>query len=206
MRRTLLILLPVLLSSAAALAVDPPDDLGYAVLGAYTEPRIYWRSQDYLDGVEAGVPFQVHFVLSYHRLPSQNLGGFECSWEMLPEGVNYLVLDVTFGPLEAYNFGDEHDLLVGFRLPTSFYGQNIHLFTLTLMFTETPSDASIRLQPSSIESIPGEMAYADYVTPEILLVMRPDNEGQTLDQPVFLINPVVAVENQTWSRVKSLFE
>ncbi|HOX25801.1 MAG TPA: hypothetical protein PLL30_10470 [Candidatus Krumholzibacteria bacterium] len=206
MRCCVLFLLAVPLLCTAALAVDPPEDLGYAVLGAYTEPRIYWHSQDYLEGVEAGVPFQVHFVMSYHRLPSQNLGGFECSWELLPAGLDYLVLDLEFGVLEAYNYGDEHDLLVGFRLPTSFYGQAIHLFTLTLMFTESPASASIRLQPSSIESIPGEMVYADYVTPEILLAMRPDNEGQSLDEPVFLINPAVAVETTTWSNVKAMFE
>jgi len=206
MFRLCLIALSVAVLATSAFAVEEPADLGFGVIGVYTAPYAGPDAQDYLADVVAGVPVNVYFTLYHHRMASTQMGGFECLWEMLPGNVNYEVLDLELLVWEAFNFGDSHNLMVGVRLPTTYNDDPIPLFKATIMFTEQPNGTSIRLQPSWLESIAGEMAYAGYRQPDTLLIMRPDNAAQSLDDPVFWFNPTVAVENRSLSGVKALFD
>jgi hypothetical protein len=206
MCRGLLILFGAFLISTTALAIDEPEDLGNGVLGAFTAPYAGDGVDNFLTGVVPGEPVQVHFTLYHHRLPTAKPGGFECSWELLPGAASYQVLDLTFGIPGCYNFGDEHDLLVGVSELMIFVDQPIHLFTITIMFTESPDGESIRLQPSSLESIEGEMVYVDYLEPDELLIMRPNSVGQDLEESVFWFNPTVATEPRSLTGVKALFD
>jgi len=206
MSRVCLLLIAIAALATTVHAIGEPEDLGYGVVAALTEEFVGGNVQNFLTDVTPGVPVDVYFTLYHHRHPSTNLGGFECSWEMIPGNIGYQVLEMELLIWEAFNFGDEHDLLVGVRLPTPRTGLPVPLFKVTLMFTEQPDGVSLRLQPSSIESIPGEMVYADYVNPESLWAMKPNNAAQSLDDPVFWFNPSVAVEQHSLTAVKALFD
>ncbi len=206
MSRHCLVLLAIIILATAAHAIDEPEDLGFGVLGVFTAPEVGDDVYDYHIDVSAGQPVDLYFTLYHHRLASTQMGGFEFTWEVLPGNLDYLVLDAELLVWDSFNFGDSNNLIVGVRLPTTYNFNPIPLVKVTIMFTEAPDGASIRLQPSWLESIAGEMAYAGYRLPDDLLIMRPNNANQSLDDPVFWFNPSVAVENHSLSSVKALFD
>src|SRR6056297_1758875 len=109
-----LVLMTASLLINPALAVDPPEDLGYGVLGIYTEPAATPEDQTYLEGIPPGTIHTVYFVLYHANLTSYNLGGFEFSWRVEPAEMTPNVVGMEWGIGEdlALNFGDEFNLLV----------------------------------------------------------------------------------------------
>ncbi len=207
--KTALVLLTASLLITPALAVDPPEDLGHGVLGIYTEPAATPEAQTYLEGVAPGSIYTVYFVLYHADLTSYNLGGFEFSWRVEPAEMTPNVVGMEWGIGEdlALNFGDEFNLLVGhMRRDPHAPDEPFVLFSADLLFLETPSNAAVFLGPSVPASIDGEMAYADFVFPEELHVMKANNPGQTLNDPVFYFNPTVATEQTSLTEIKALFD
>jgi len=198
-------LIAVLVLASSALAVDPPEDLGLGVLGIFTAPLATPESDNFLEGAVTGIPYEFYFTMYHHRLPTYKMGGFECQWRIEPADLDYQVVDVEFAREDAVNFGDYHNLMVGYQYREITYDVPIPLFKATIIFNEIPSNAAIYLEPSPLESIPGEMAYADYLRPDELQVMKPNTAGQVFDEPVFLINNTVQVHYTSMSSVKALF-
>lgn len=205
MPRFVFTLIAVLVLASAALAVDLPEDLGFGVIGIFTAPEATPESDNFLEGVVTGIPYEFHFTMYHHRLPTYKLGGFECQWRIEPADLDYQVVDVEFAREDAVNFGDYQNLMVGYQIREITYDVPIHLFTATVIFNEIPSNAAIYLEPSTLESIPGEMAYADYLRPDELQIMKPNSAGQVFSEPVFLLNNTVQVEYTSMSSVKALF-
>jgi len=208
MIRTVTVLFALLtIVASAALAVSPPEDQGFAVLGIYTQPEASEDAAVMLEDVDAGVPYTIYFVMYHHRLDSYNLGGFEFSWSIEPSEMAPMVLETTYNNEQAYNFGDSFNQLVGFawRQPTA-PDAPLLLFSAEIMFLTPPTNANVYLGAAVPASIDGEMVYADLVFPDTLKVMKPNNSSQSLDEPVFKFNPVVATEYQSLSSVKSLFQ
>ena len=107
----------------------------------------------------------------------------------------------------ALNFGDEFNLLVGhMRRDPHALDEPFVLFSADLLFLETPSNAAVFLGPAVPASIAGEMAYGDFVFPEELHVMKPNNAGQNPGDPVFFFNPTVATEQTSLTEIKALFD
>ncbi len=207
MIRTATVLFALLtILASAALAVDPPEDQGYAVLGIYTQPEASEEAAVVLENVDAGVPYTIYFVMYHHRLESYNLGGFEFSWRIDPAEMAPMVLETSYNNDQAYNFGDAFNQLVGFawRQPTA-PDAPLLLFSADIMFLTPPTNASVYLGTATPASIAGEMAYADLVFPDNLQIMKPNNSSQSFDEPVFAFNPVVATEHHSLSAVKTLF-
>ncbi len=207
--RTVLFSLTASLLITPALAADPPEDLGYGVLGIYTEPAATPEAQTHLEGITPGTIHTVYFVLYHADLTSYNLGGFEFSWRVEPAEMAPSVVGMEWGIGAdlALNFGDEFNLLVGhMRRDPHAPDDPFVLFSADLLFMDTPGNAAVFLGPAVPASIAGEMVYADFVFPEELDVMKPNNAGQTLDDPVFFFNPTVATEQTSLTGIKALFD
>jgi len=207
--KMLLSLFALSLLVSPVLAVDPPEDQGYGVLGIYTEPAATPEAQTYLEDVAPGTIYTIYFVLYHADLESYNLGGFEFSWRVEPAEMTPSVLNLHWGIGEglAYNYGSNYNLLVGHtRRDPHPPSEPFVLFAADILFTTMPINAAVYLGPSDPASIAGEMAYVDFVFVNDLKVMKPNNEGQTLDEPVFFFNPTVATESRTLSEVRSLFD
>ncbi|MEZ4387342.1 MAG: hypothetical protein R3D98_07130 [Candidatus Krumholzibacteriia bacterium] len=209
MRLLLLVVCVLVIFAVPVLAVDPPVDNGVGVLGIYTQPAAGPGSDTHLENVVPGEVYRLYFVLYHDNTYTRALGAYEFGWRVEPAGAAPMVLDIQWAPQygECYNFGSAFDLLVGYTMwnphdPAAGY----LLFSADVMFDTAPDNAGIYLGPSSLESIAGEMAYCDFVRPDELFVMVPNNQDQSQDAPVFTFNSVVATEARSLSSVKALFD
>ena len=189
------------------LAVEPPVDNDEAVLCVYTAADT-GDAETFMDGVVAGEVYRLYFVLWHAEMRSHALGAFEFSWGIEPANVAPTVLDMQWGVQfgTCYNFGDYQNMLVGYTMfEPHTPDRPFVLFSVDIVFDETPSNAALYLAPSEPASIAGEMAYCGYVLPDELWTMVPNNPAQSMSDPVFLFNSPVAVESHSLSSVKALF-
>jgi len=196
------------LAPTAALAIDPPDDLGTAVLCIFTEPEATPTAENSLMNPDLLTPYTLYFVLYYPQAPSGFLGGVEFSLPIEPPlGDVATILELAFpAPYDALNIGEFPEIVAGFGEGAEVTSDHILICSLTLLFNADPGQHLTYLQPVANPSLPGAMAYNDFEDPGILLEMLPYSSDYTHANPVFGINSeVVAVENATWSGVKALF-
>lgn len=207
MRYILLALLISFMTCNLAVAAQIPDNNGEAVLCIFTEASAEF-GDIVLDDVVPGQLYSIYFVLYHAEMLSRNMGGFEFSWRVEPAAVTPVVTGIQYGIASGfcYNFGDSYNFLVGYsqRDPHPV-GEEFLLMRMSIMFDETPSNAAIYLGPSVPASVDGQMTYADFVLPEDLWPMVPNNPTQSLDAPVFFFNSTVAVEERSLSAIKALF-
>ncbi len=209
MRFLLFVFCAVVLLVAPVLAVDPPEDNGVAVLGVYTQPSAGPGSETHLEGVVPGEGYRLYFVLYHDNTHSRALGAFEFSWRVEPAEAMPTVFNIRWGAQygDCYNFGSAFNLLVGYTMWNPHVPADGYLlFWADVIFDTEPNNAGLYLGPSTLESIPGEMAYCGYFRPDEILVMKPNNQDQSHDTPVFTFNSVVATQSRSLSSVKALFD
>jgi hypothetical protein len=207
MSRIATCLLALVLLAAPALAVVPPQDLGHAVLGIYTQPAATPEADVMIEGAVPGLVYDLYFVLYHQDLDSHNLGGYEFSWRFDPVASTPIITELDYGRDDVFNFGDNFNLLVGLQQRDPHLPEEPWLLlTARVLFTEVPNNTVVFLEPATPASIDGEMAYTDLVLPDNIRVMKPNNAGQTCADPVFWFNQSVAVEAASWSEVKALFD
>lgn len=129
------------------------------------------------------------------------VGGFECA--IMPAAGDAL-LNATY-PLEALNFGDLSNMVVGFGsgLPV---GSNNQVTLATLeVFSMGNNREGYKLSPTAQASSPNSMAYLDFQDPVDALVEMGPASG-SYDRAVFTFGDYSVSEEQTWDAVKSLYK
>lgn len=134
--------------------------------------------------------------------PVTSLSAFECR-VVFPDELNFAVTSQILPP-QALNVGTPPDFVVGLAVPIPVTNQAVVLITWRFRpFDDQPQ--SIFLAPTLAPSIPGKMAIVDANDPKIPLVAVYPASG-SFAAPVFSVNGgAVAIENETWGGVKSLF-
>ena len=194
-----------------ALAVEPPQNPGSAVLCVFTETGL--PAENYLENVVAFTEYTLYFVLYY---PADHPGGIsymEFGWELQPP-VNHaatLYFPPEHGWYTDYT-GNPHEPWLSFQaLPVS--GDYAYVFAVQIYFLEDPGVTCLHLRENHVNPyppFPGQMCYAffDWGPPPVSCeeTMLPYSQGFTFDSPVFGFNyQPVATESETWGGVKALF-
>ncbi|HOX26780.1 MAG TPA: hypothetical protein PLL30_06325 [Candidatus Krumholzibacteria bacterium] len=157
---------------------------------------------DYIPMEECDAGTALDLIVTLHNPTSFSIGGFEVGIDMPSQ---LFVLNGVF-PNGGTNFGGSFtNLLVGYMTPIPVQTDIITLVTLNCLIGSTPPEALyVVYHGANPPSIPGHdgPVYADGVNPDILVPCGYINGTPN----VFLFGGVVAVENQTWTGVKNLFD
>jgi len=152
--------------------------------------------------MEEIVPGTMDLYITLHSPTSFSVGGFEVGITLPAQ---LMALNANF-PNGGTNFGGAFtNLLVGYQTPLPVQQEVNVLATLNCFVAAVPPEAAyISYHGANPPSIPGHdgPVYADGVNPDILVPC-----GYVDGTPdVFLFGGVVAVENQSWTNVKNLFD
>lgn len=109
-------------------------------------------------------------------------------------------------PPGALNVGSAPDYVIGLATPLAVTNQAAVLATFSFLALDA-LPKNIFLGPTSAPGVPGQMSFIDMLDPPLsagFQVMYPSSGSAAA--PVFSVNgAAVAIENQSWGNVKSLF-
>jgi len=195
-----ILLLPTLL---CAQSVPPPSDQG-PIIGLYTTAEMGDDTAVFLEVTEFPQQFEIHAIISYPGVESVSGCEFRISLSPEFEAASYYLSSVNG---EAGWCGmDWPNVLMGFSTPRPVVDGHAWVLTATYLVAAEFGDGWFYLGPTSVQSIPGEMAIAEGDNPDNLIVIRPNSDGLDHDQPVFQVTAgTVPVIGRTLTTVKALF-
>jgi hypothetical protein len=206
-------LLTVALALAALTILAPQASFAWNnQLGIYTDPAGAPLTANF--AATPFVPFDAYLVLTNpvnHTFngavgtaePITSIGGFECK-VIMPESSDFVTLSRTF-PVNAIDVGAPPSYVVGFATNVPVVNQAIVLCTWSFM-ASTNAQFDIFLDITRFPGLAGEMAVNDVNDPDEPLSAVYVSTGD-VGVPVFSVNgtAAVAIENDTWGGVKSLY-
>ena len=205
MKKLIAILALTCLTTSMAFAIN--DD-GVNSLGVYFDaPGFNSNCLDYTPSV----PANMYFVLA--NCSEDIIGGFEFGWNFDPDPAGLYFILGTILPPNALNIGDDHNFIVGIGAPYPTDVATV-LADMSLLFLAPGIAADLTVGPSVPASIPGEAAFVsgnselfpmNFSTFDGELVTR-DSQGWVRPGVGAVPCPgPIAVEDQSWGNVKSLY-
>jgi len=196
MKKLLVLVAAALLISGNSLAQLDPDDNG---VGVYFDPCGCCMPCIPLPEGEGFA----WLVITHPSAPA-GIGGWECRLEV--EGP-VAILGYNLLGANPINFTVEPNFLVGLSEPlvNPFTFPTLVVMEIHFLVLDVQPAIEFYLEPNWTPSIPGELAYADGVDPDILYIMRQSTGGP--GEPVAVVNGdcPVANEDATWGQVKTLY-
>ncbi len=204
-------------SALAALALLAPSagfaQTAFNQMGIYTDVAGTPESANYAATVN--VPFFAYLVVTnpYNHSfgaggaveqPITNIDGFETKL-ILPADATFFMLSESFA-VPGINIGTVPDYVVGFGTSVPVAGVATVLATFQFMAL-APTTFDIFLGVTSIPSIAGTLAIVDGDDPTAANLQSVYPSTGDFAVPVFSVNGTnaVAVENESWGNVKSLY-
>jgi hypothetical protein len=202
-------------SGLAALALLAPS-AGFAQtnnqFGIYTDAG--GQSASIFEAVP-NAPFGAYLVLTNPvnetydggtgtTVPVTMVEAFECRI-IMPASASFFALTTTLPP-ESIDIGQKPDFVVGSATPYPVTDNAVVLITWTMMVTDLATH-NFFLEMTSIPSLPGTMAFQDAGgDPDGFPLVEAYPASGNSSDAVFSINGgAVAIENESWGNVKSLY-
>jgi len=204
MNRLLYVLIALVLTASATLAVEPPPNDGHGVLCILTAPDPPF--ENHAQGVVSQQTIDLYFVLYHPLAPSGFIGAADFGWVLDP--LPSFAIMASGGPGGTINIGTPQEPILGFGDNAPVSDGHALLYHVQLIFLGDPGMTSCFLHPNGVEpSVPAQMTYVDLEDPAVLQPMLPYAQDDSFANPVFGVNTVpVATESVVWGAVKALFE
>ena len=176
-------------------SVTPPLNTPFSVYLVVTNPI----NLAYNDGL--GTPPFERVMTSISGFEAQ-IGFWTGPVATAPTLPGLFVLSQAFNG-NAIRLGEGNEFVVGFAEPVPVSGVAAMMMTFSLMILDG-NPKEIFLNTTSIPSLPGTMAIVDGSIQTNNLQAAIPSSGD-LNNPVFLINIVMAAETEKWGDVKALY-
>lgn len=192
MKKLVVFLMVSLLASSAFAVVDPDADS----IGIYFDETADVNCAD----PALYAPFPAYIIITN---PSQPVvAGFEASWAAMGTPGQLIVQTFAF-PVETVNVGDQNNILAGFNsaLPST---EAVIVASMTfLMVGGDPNP--IMIGPATPSSGTDGLPLYQGETPGVFFNLGPSSGSVDLPVAEIYGGCPVAVENETWGSVKSLY-
>lgn len=146
--------------------------------------------------------------------PVTSIEAFECIVSVTPTTGIFKLSETVMPGVQVINLGDTSSLanmeyIVGSATPKAVVNNVCVLVQFQMLITVSPPPTfRFFVKPTSVPSIPGQMAWQAGGGPP-LYVMTPSNTAESFDEAVFGFHlppgEPVATEDSNWGNVKALF-
>jgi hypothetical protein len=160
------------------------------------------------------VPFNLYFIIA--RPEVANMGGFEFAWRFEPAPTVMPIITALTLPPNALNIGTDYNLIVGLGSGLITTEATIVATANLILLSAIPPDTYLQAGPATPASHPLHAAYNNFDDPAQIIDLNfstVDGVNVVIDAAGWVVPgvfrfscPGIALESETWSGVKALFE
>jgi hypothetical protein len=160
------------------------------------------------------VPFNLYFIIAHPEVA--NMGGFEFAWRFAPAPAVAPIITAFTLPPDALNIGTPTNVIVGLGSGLITTEATIVASASLIVLSAIPPNTYLQAGPATPASHPLHAAYNNLDDPAEIIDLNfstVDGVNVVIDAAGWVVPgvfrfscPGIALESETWSGVKALFE